>query len=192
MCRPDLRFAGKPRSNGQLQQSASDPDGSIAQRIGRYAPFRRLVYPVVAAKISKDIFAGVTLMENEHLEAAQRSVSAVTGGLAPWRLELVKQQIQADLGKKISVPQLAQSCSLSRSHFSRAFKRSTGMSPQDWIRHQRIAQAQKLIKDSRLTLTQISAECGFFDQAHFSHMFTKTAGTNPAIWRFQALAAVGA
>jgi len=128
-------------------------------------------------------------MENEQLDVAQPSASAVTGGLAPWRLDLVKQQIQADLSKKISVPQLAQSCSLSRSHFSRAFKRSTGMSPQDWIRHQRIAQAQKLIRDSRLTLTQIGAECGFFDQAHFSHMFAKTAGTNPAIWRFKALAA---
>lgn len=128
-------------------------------------------------------------MENEHLYSAQPNSLAVTGGLAPWRLELVKQKILDDLSKKISVPQLARSCSLSRSHFSRAFKRSTGLSPQDWIRHERIAQAQELIKHSSLTLTQISAECGFFDQAHFSHMFTKTAGTNPAIWRFQALGA---
>ncbi|WP_426139672.1 helix-turn-helix domain-containing protein [Pseudomonas sp. DWP3-1-2] len=120
--------------------------------------------------------------------AAGEGQPEVTGGLAPWRLERVKQQILADLSRKISVPQLAQSCSLSRSHFSRAFKRSTGMSPQDWIRHQRIAQAKKLISGSRLTLTQISAECGFFDQAHFSHMFTRTAGTNPAVWRFHALA----
>jgi transcriptional regulator GlxA family with amidase domain len=62
------------------------------------------------------------------------------------------------------------------------------MSPQDWIRHQRIARAKKLIRHSSLTLTQISVECGFFDPAHFSHMFTRTAGTNPAIWRFQSLA----
>jgi transcriptional regulator GlxA family with amidase domain len=116
------------------------------------------------------------------------STLAITGGLAPWRLKRVEQQIIANLGSKISIPQLAQSCSLSRSHFSRAFKRSTGMSPQDWIRHQRIARAKKLIRHSSLTLTQISVECGFFDPAHFSHMFTRTAGTNPAIWRFQSLA----
>ncbi|HEX8592689.1 MAG TPA: AraC family transcriptional regulator [Pseudomonas sp.] len=114
--------------------------------------------------------------------------AGITGGLAPWRLERVRQHVLADLSKKISVPQLAQACALSRSHFSRAFKRSTGMSPQDWIRHQRIAQAKRLITDSTLTLTQISAKCGFFDQAHFSHMFTRTEGTNPAIWRFQSLA----
>ena len=109
----------------------------------------------------------------------------VVGGLAPWRLELVKQMIRADLGKRISVPMLAQACALTRSHFSRAFKRSMGISPQEWIRLQRIEQAKELIRNSPLTLTQISAECGFCDQAHFSHMFSKTEGTNPASWRGQ-------
>ncbi len=107
----------------------------------------------------------------------------ITGGLSPGRLALVKQLISADLSKKVSVPFLAASCELTRSHFSRSFKRSTGMSPQDWIRNQRIQQAKELIKHSAMTLTQISAECGFCDQAHFSHMFSKTEGTNPALWR---------
>jgi transcriptional regulator GlxA family with amidase domain len=118
--------------------------------------------------------------------AAEHGLDAerpVTGGLSPNRLALVKQLITADLSKKVSVPFLAESCELTRSHFSRSFKRSTGMSPQDWIRNQRIQQAKELIKNSELTLTQISAECGFCDQAHFSHMFTRTEGTNPALWR---------
>ncbi|MCD5973350.1 helix-turn-helix domain-containing protein [Pseudomonas quasicaspiana] len=110
----------------------------------------------------------------------------VTGGLSPDRLALVKQLITADLSKKVSVPFLAASCELTRSHFSRSFKRSTGMSPQEWIRNQRIEQAKELIKESAMTLTQISAECGFCDQAHFSHMFSKTEGTNPARWRGHA------
>jgi transcriptional regulator GlxA family with amidase domain len=118
--------------------------------------------------------------------------STIVGGLAPWRLAMVKQLIAADLSKRISVPRLAQACALSRSHFSRAFKRSTGMSPQDWIRHQRITQAKELIKHSGMTLTQISAECGFCDQAHFSHMFTRTEGTNPALWRGNERAALAA
>lgn len=114
---------------------------------------------------------------------AEHADAHATGGLSADRLALVKQLITADLSKKVSVPFLAEACELSRSHFSRSFKRSTGMSPQDWIRNQRIHQAKELIKHSALTLTQISAECGFCDQAHFSHMFSKTEGTNPALWR---------
>nr|WP_271196037.1 AraC family transcriptional regulator [Pseudomonas turukhanskensis] len=107
----------------------------------------------------------------------------VTGGLTPWRERLAKKLIHTLLGEKITVPQLAQACALSRSHFSRAFKRSTGLSPQDWIHRQRIEQAKRLIQESDMTLTQISAECGFCDQAHFSRTFTKTEGVNPMVWR---------
>lgn len=122
-------------------------------------------------------------MDNPLHDVNDGSDLKVVGGLSPFRLALVKQLISADLSKKVSVPFLAQSCALTRSHFSRSFKRSTGMSPQAWIRNQRIQQAKELIKTSRLTLTQISAECGFCDQAHFSHMFSRTEGTNPALWR---------
>lgn len=72
---------------------------------------------------------------------------------------------------------------MSRSHFSRAFKRSTGLSPQEWIHQQRIAQAKQLIAHSDKSLTQIGAECGFCDQAHFCRTFLKTEGTNPSTWR---------
>ena len=74
---------------------------------------------------------------------------------------------------------LAQACALSRSHFSRAFKCTTGLSPQEWIRQQRIQRAKELITGSSLSLTQISLECGFCDQAHFCHMFTRSEGVNP-------------
>jgi len=112
----------------------------------------------------------------------------VTGGLTRWREQLVKTLIHSLLSEKITVPQLAQACALSRSHFSRAFKRSTGMSPQDWIHRQRINQAKRLIQESNMTLTQISAECGFCDQAHFCRTFTRTEGVNPMAWRSRTVA----
>ncbi|MGH8388685.1 MAG: helix-turn-helix domain-containing protein [Pseudomonas sp.] len=109
-----------------------------------------------------------------------------TGGLSPQRERLVKQLILECLGQSLEVTDLARACSLSRSHFSRAFKCSTGLSPQDWIRQQRIARAKQLIQHTDLSLTQISLECGFCDQAHFCHMFTRSEGINPFAWRCRA------
>ena len=106
-----------------------------------------------------------------------------TGGLTPWRESLVKQLILERLGETVEVTELARACALSRSHFSRAFKCSTGLSPQDWIRNQRIARAKQLIQSTDLTLTQISLECGFCDQAHFCHIFTRNEGITPFAWR---------
>lgn len=107
------------------------------------------------------------------------------GGLATWRESLVKKLILKRLNESIEVTELAHACSLSRSHFSRAFKRTTGLSPQDWIRHQRIDQAKQLIKDTRLSLTQISLDCGFSDQAHFCNTFSRSEGITPLAWRSQ-------
>ncbi|NUU39308.1 helix-turn-helix domain-containing protein [Pseudomonas sp. C2B4] len=113
-----------------------------------------------------------------------------TGGLSPQRERLVKQLILEHLGETLEVTELAKACALSRSHFSRAFKCSTGLSPQDWIRQQRIARAKLLIQHTDLSLTQISLECGFCDQAHFCHMFTRSEGINPFAWRCRTVRSV--
>ena len=113
-----------------------------------------------------------------------------TGGLTPWRESLAKQLILERLGETIEVSDLARACALSRSHFSRAFKCSTGLSPQDWIRQQRIARAKQLIQNTDRSLTQISLECGFCDQAHFCHIFTRSEGINPFAWRCRAVRAL--
>lgn len=122
--------------------------------------------------------------------SATETRKKTTGGLTPWRESLVKQLILERLGETVEVTELARACALSRSHFSRAFKCSTGLSPQDWIRHQRIARAKQLIQSTDLTLTQISLECGFCDQAHFCHIFTRSEGINPFAWRCRAVRAL--
>jgi len=106
-----------------------------------------------------------------------------TGTLCAQREQMVKQLILANLAETLEVTELARACALSRSHFSRAFKRTTGVSPQEWIRQQRIKQAKVLITGSALSLTQISQECGFCDQAHFCHLFSRSEGVNPMAWR---------
>ena len=128
--------------------------------------------------------------QNAALAAVTESPKKTTGGLTPWRERLVKQLILDRLDETIEVTELAQACALSRSHFSRAFKCSTGLSPQDWIRNQRIARAKQLIQDTDMTLTQISLECGFCDQAHFCHMFTRSEGINPFAWRCRTVRSV--
>ncbi|MBV4477819.1 helix-turn-helix domain-containing protein [Pseudomonas botevensis] len=120
-----------------------------------------------------------------HLQptVASEPLKSSTGGLSPQRERLVKQLILDRLGDSLEVTELARACCLSRSHFSRAFKCSTGLSPQDWIRTQRIARAKLMIQHTDLSLTQISLECGFCDQAHFCHIFTRSEGINPFAWR---------
>jgi len=128
--------------------------------------------------------------QNTACLAVTETPKKTTGGLTPWRESLAKQLILERLGETIEVSDLARECALSRSHFSRAFKSSTGLSPQEWIRQQRIDRAKQLIRNTDRSLTQISLECGFCDQAHFCHIFTRSEGINPFAWRCRTVRAL--
>jgi transcriptional regulator GlxA family with amidase domain len=137
---------------------------------------------VYTASIHRERSHRLRISVMARLEYCTPRLSA-TGGLCPRRERIAKQLILANLGESLAIADLAQACALSRSHFSRAFKCTTGLSPQEWIRQQRIQRAKELITQSSLSLTQISLECGFCDQAHFCHMFTRSEGVNPMTWR---------
>lgn len=103
--------------------------------------------------------------------------------LAPWQERKAKEILSRSLVSRLFIADVAQQCSLSRSHFSRAFKKATGLSPQEWSLHFRVSRAKDLLKASVLSISQVSQECGFADQSHFCRVFNKLEGTTPNKWR---------
>ena len=108
------------------------------------------------------------------------------GGLAGWQLRRACDGLrnEADLGAALH--DAATACHLSRSHFSRAFKVSTGLSPTHWRLEQRVRHAQALLEHPDLTLVHIAAECGFADQSHFTNVFSRLCRQSPGAWRRDA------
>jgi len=112
-----------------------------------------------------------------------RPVSPVRGGLAPWQERRAKEMIAANLEGGVPVKELARECGLSTAHFSRAFRRSVGVAPHNWLIEQRIVLSREKLRDERLSLTDGALECGFSDHAHFTRCFTRTVGVSPGAWR---------
>jgi AraC family transcriptional regulator len=106
----------------------------------------------------------------------------VRGGLAPWQERRAKEMIAANLDG-VPVKELARECRLSTAHFSRAFRRSVGVAPHNWLIEQRIALSKEKLRDDRLSLAKVAAECGFCDQSHFTRHFGRIVGVSPRAWR---------
>ncbi|KAF1068514.1 MAG: HTH-type transcriptional activator RhaR [Pseudomonas citronellolis] len=104
-------------------------------------------------------------------------------GLAPWQQARAQALLLEYLDEGISVTRVADACALSRSHFTRKFKLSTGLSPHEWLRHQRVERAKVMLRETGCTLSDIGAACGFFDQAHFCRIFSRLEGVTPQGWR---------
>jgi AraC-like DNA-binding protein len=108
--------------------------------------------------------------------------------LSPWQERLAKQTMLAQMPGGLSIAKVASECSLSRSHFSRAFKKATGLAPRDWFLRARLDKAKTLLAESPDPISQISLECGFADQSHFTRVFTRSTGATPFTWRRAAVA----
>jgi transcriptional regulator GlxA family with amidase domain len=115
-------------------------------------------------------------------------MTAVPGGLADWQLDLVVALVRRDLAAGLSVAELASRCGLSRSHFARAFKASTGLPPHRWLIKCRVERSQELLERSNDDIVEIALRCGFADQSHLTRVFHAVMGASPAAWRRQCKA----
>lgn len=116
-------------------------------------------------------------------ERRPRPQSCGGAGLAPWQAKRVAQAIEARMEDGMAVCDLAAVARLSVSHFSRAFKSTFGLPPDQYIASQRVARAQRMMLTTRDPLCQIAQACGFADQAHLSRVFRKLTGDTPHAWR---------
>ena len=103
--------------------------------------------------------------------------------LAPAVLQRTLQIVEERMAEPLSVEGLAHEAGLSRSHFSRAFKASTGESPQDFIIGRRVSKARDLLANTDTSLAEIAAITGFSSQAHFTTVFKKKLGLAPGTYR---------
>ena len=98
-------------------------------------------------------------------------------------LSLIDARLESDL----SVAELAGSCGLSGSWFTRVFKQTTGVTPHRWLTQRRVDRAKDLlVRRPSMSLAQIALESGFADQSHFTHVFTAIVGAAPGEWRRHA------
>ncbi|MBV9705682.1 MAG: helix-turn-helix transcriptional regulator [Methylobacteriaceae bacterium] len=105
------------------------------------------------------------------------------GGLAPWQERRAKQYMMASLRGDISLSEMAAECSLSPSHFARAFRQTTGQPPHRWLLERRVEHAKELLRCSATTLADAALACGFSDQSHFTRIFSQVVGVSPGAWR---------
>jgi AraC family transcriptional regulator len=127
-----------------------------------------------------------------HKEApAARRNQHGKGGLAWWQVLQVTRYVDTFIEQSIRVVELAEIARLSKSYFSKAFRRSFGMSPHSSVTARRIAHANMLILETEETLCTIALACGFTDQAHLSRHFRRETGSAPNAWRRRISSAYG-
>jgi AraC family transcriptional regulator len=91
--------------------------------------------------------------------------------------------LRSDSDTDVSLAALALDAGLSRFHFCRAFKESTGLSPHAWLRQHRLEQAMNMLRDTEAPIALVAAELGYSSQTAFAAAFRRLTGETPSDWR---------
>ncbi len=135
-----------------------------------------------AAALLDRIMRGLPVIE-KHIEippigiATRQSTDLVA--VEDARLAHAMRFIQEHAHEIISVEDIAQSASISRSLLERKFRKAFGCSPWDHVVKLRLRKAEHLLAQSRLSIAEIAECTGFGTPEYFSAAFRKLTGSSP-------------
>ena len=94
-------------------------------------------------------------------------------------VEHARRSIEENLGKRISVENLAEEAGISHNHLTRIFRESLGNTVVGYIRDRRVQRAQHLLLHSTLPIKAIATEVGLSDLHLFNKTIRRMLGNSP-------------
>ncbi|MEM1023326.1 MAG: helix-turn-helix domain-containing protein [Myxococcota bacterium] len=136
------------------------------------------------------------LMEPIQPEALRRCLRALlqrvqdSGGpvdplphLSLHQLERIETFVERALPERLLLEDMARELEMSRGHFSRLFKATTGASPYAFVTARRMDRAKELLRETSRSIGEVAAEVGFESQGHFATVFKRSTGRTPRAFR---------
>ncbi len=87
--------------------------------------------------------------------------------------------ISTNCSKDLSLKYVAELYSLSPGHFSKQFKKATGVGFTEYVLLSRIHMAKEMLESGEKNISAVALACGFNDSNYFSRVFKKLNGISP-------------
>ena len=96
------------------------------------------------------------------------------------KIVLAVSQVVEDRGPaQITIQDLADAVHLSCGHLSRVFRKTTGITLEQYLIQQRVELAKRALLDPRLNVAEVAERCGFCNPAYFASVFKKHVKCTP-------------
>jgi AraC family transcriptional regulator len=95
------------------------------------------------------------------------------------QLQQAIDYIHTHLDRDLSLFQIAKVINISPTYFASLFKRTTGVSPHQYVIQQRVEQAKLMLSKTDLAIADIALQVGFSSQSHLTQQFKRLTGVTP-------------
>lgn len=93
--------------------------------------------------------------------------------------------IDENLANTLNAEEISKSVHLSSSYLCHMFKKKTGFSLMEYVKHKRIMRAKALLEQDGLSVSEIAIACGYDNFSYFSRLFSLMTGLSPSRYRKQ-------
>lgn len=107
-----------------------------------------------------------------------------------WVREALRE-IDRHPGRDNGLAELSRRASVTPPHFSRVFKRLTGMNVTDYVNAKRIALAKELLLETEESVGAVAERCGFDSLPHFHRVFKAMTGLTPGAYKRESRGSSG-
>lgn len=91
--------------------------------------------------------------------------------------------IRSNIGKDISLDEMADIANLSTFYLAHLFKQQTGFAPKEYLINTRLDQAKVMLARTTKTIAEIAYEVGYSSSSSFNNMFVKRTDMSPRQYR---------
>jgi AraC family transcriptional regulator len=124
--------------------------------------------------------------EAGRVHAQSKGTRPPQGGLTPRQVRRVIDYLESRMTDRTSISEMSALVDLSRFHFIRAFKKTVGMPPHQFVVHRRIERARELLTEPQLSVSEVATRTGFNSTTQFTRSFRRIVGTTPTVFRREA------
>ena len=131
---------------------------------------------LAAATVLLAIFA-------DHLAWLSNQLMVQAANTEKPAINRAQQFIREHYAEHLSLRQISSIVNTSRFHFSKQFRRATGLSLTEFISRTRIEKAKNFLLNPNYRISEIGFETGFQSLTHFNRVFRKIVGESPTEYR---------
>jgi AraC-like DNA-binding protein len=151
------------------------------------AAINRLMHISTENIMGKDVLADFTLKELlirlMQTQARKLILNNYHRHNTTNRFAFVAMYIKEHISEEITIDKLSNLCCMSKPNFFRRFKQEFGISPVDYIVHERIKAAKILLMDNGVTVSQACYSVGINNLSYFFKIFKRIEGKTPNEFR---------
>jgi len=93
------------------------------------------------------------------------------------------EYINSHISENISMDDICSAVHMSKYHFCRKFKKTTGLTVMDYVLQTRIMAAKNMLSSDAFPVGEISGKCGFSSVSYFCRVFKESTGMTPLQYR---------